>query len=83
MTDETVVVPHHPAPHTLAVEDVATGEAGDGGHRQVLLANLTDRAQHDVVTASVAAGLGLVTGEDFCFYCSWSTESQITVVGQT
>ena len=83
MTDQTVVLPHYPPPHTLAVEDVAAGEAGGGGHHQVLLADLTDRRQHDLVTARLAAVLGLMTGEDFCFYCSWSTESQITVVGQT
>ena len=49
MTYETVVVPHHPPPHTLAVEDVAAGQAGGGGRHQVLLADLTDRIQHDVV----------------------------------
>ena len=47
MTDQTVVLPHYPPPHTLAVEDVAAGEAGGGGRHQVLLADLTDRMEHD------------------------------------
>ena len=86
VTYETVVVPHPPPPHTLAVEDVAASQAGGGGRHQVLLADLTDRIQHDVVCSLRLCwwrDWNWWQGEDFCFYSSWSTESQITVVGQT
>ena len=47
MTEAAVVVTHHLPPHTLAVVDVAAGQAGGGCRHQVLLADLTDRIQHD------------------------------------
>ena len=44
MTDQTVVLADHSPPHTVAVEDMAAGEAGGPRDaRQVLLADLTDR----------------------------------------
>ena len=64
MTEAAVVVTHHLPPHTLAVVDVAAGEAGSGGRggsvgvggsgggsgrfHQLLLTDRTDRDQHDV-----------------------------------
>ena len=66
MTDQTVVVTDHPPPHTEAMEDMTTGEAGGLlGARQVLLADLTDRILHDPGLAGLR--LGLITGRRFLF----------------
>lgn len=66
MTDQTVVVTHHSPPHTEAVEHMTTGQAGGlRCPRQVLLADLTDRIEHDPGLAGLR--LGLMTGRRFLF----------------